>query len=200
MRFAVTLASATIAAIMVVSAAHATTYDFVQTGSNTPYPSLIVHASIEIDGTLADLPTICNQGTSHGCGSSGSLPPYDFGALQSFSINFGIPYSLSNFTAACTDLNSCIPGLPGWNISPNGIQFIDSRDESDFDIDGFAPTSTIVFNSDFLVGACPLSGQCIVTGIWDPVPAPEPASILLLVGALAAAAVSSTAATASRRA
>lgn len=191
---------AAVAFLFLAGPSRATTFVFDQTSSNVP--GYKVYSSIVVDGTLANLPTICNQGVYAGCGGSGSLPPYGFGALQAFTIVLGsssssppagveppFGYTLDAFTGACLS-GGCAIGFPGWSISPDGIAFIDSLDQTDFRIEGFDPTSLIVFNSDALDGACPVDEDCMVSGHWDPVP--EPASAPLFISGLLAFGVMAT--------
>ena len=155
--------------------ASATTFVFDQTGSTVP--GFVVSASISIDGTLADLPTISN---------SFNPGPYDLSPLSSFS--FVTPSSLEgHFTLA--DIIAPIPypaGFPRWSISPTEISFFNMTDTSDFFIKGFGSVSTIEFESDgpTIPADCMLTGHCIATGSWDPVAAPEPASAVLLLAGL----------------
>lgn len=155
------------------SSASATTFVFDQTGSTVP--GFVVAASITIDGTLADLPTISNINNPG---------PYDFSPLQALDITLPSPeghYTLADFTAP-----TYVGQFPEWSISPDRIDYLNRTDTTDFTIGGFGTASTIGFVSDgpTIPPDCERSAQCIATGNWDPVAAPEPASALLLLAGL----------------
>lgn len=153
--------------------ASATIFVFDQTG--TTVPGFVVDASISIDGTLADLPTISN---------SFNPGPYDLSPLSAFSFVTSSSFE-GHFTLA--DIIAPMPyptGFPRWSISPAEISFFNTTDTSDFMITGFGLGSTIEFESDgsTIPAACHFTHQCIATGNWDPVA--EPASAVLLLSGL----------------
>jgi len=143
------------------------TYQFVQTG--TTLPGLKIPASLTLDGTFADLPTIA-------C-SACSPSAFDFSPLLALTIDIptGRTYTLADFTGAPAPLV-----VPQWRISPAEIRFFDSFDS--FRIDLVA--ESISYSSD---GYAPcFLAPCIVTGAFEAVPVsvsepvPEPGTILLV--------------------
>ena len=188
--------SVVVASIFFSLPASATTFAFIQTGatdiSGNPVPGFTVNASITINGTLADLPTICNQGWgSGGCGpGGGDPPPYNFAPLQDLKISWsgGGKADLSEFTAACivaTPLCNDV-GYPAWHISPNEIAFTDFTDSFFFDIKGFGTASSILVmaDGDIEPGICFLT-MTHCTGIGDWVSVPEPPTIWLVLAVMA---------------
>jgi hypothetical protein len=154
--------------------ASATTFAFDQSGSTVP--GFTVNASISIDGTLADLPTISNVGNPG---------PYNFSPLSAF--DFTTPSSLEgHYTLADFTMPIYVMAYPRWSISATGISYFNITDTSDFIISGFGAASTIEFESDgaTIPADCHFTGRCIASGSWDPVVAPEPASAVLLLSGL----------------
>lgn len=159
--------------------ASATTFVFDETGATVP--GFVVAASISIDGSLADLPTISNIGNPG---------PYNFFPLLAFDIT--LPslageghYTLANFSPP----QGFPPEFPRWSISPSGIDYFNATDTSDFSIKGFGALSAIEFESDGPTNpaACEFTGVCIASGHWEPVAVAEPAGAgALLAGLLGA--------------
>ncbi|HTV44458.1 MAG TPA: hypothetical protein VMF05_04000 [Stellaceae bacterium] len=154
--------------------ASATTFVFNQTGSTVP--GFVVSASISVDGTLADLPSISNLANSG---------PYDFSPLSALDIilpTLGGDYTLADFTS-----RGAVLDYPQWSISPSAINFVDQFDANEFNI-AFGATSTILFESDAPTEPreCHTTGRCIASGTWDPVSEPS-SSLLLLAGLIGSA-------------
>jgi len=154
------------------------TYQFVQSG--TSLPGLTIPASLTIDGTFADLPTIsCTPCSPRG---------FEFGPLSALSVNIptNITYTLADFTGVPLG-----PSLvPQWWISPTEIRYFD-------DFEGFAidlVTPSISYSSDSYA-PCFLA-PCIVTGTFEaeraiedapsPAAVPEPGTIFLVLTGLVA--------------
>jgi len=151
------------------------TYNYVQTGASLA--SLRIGASLTVNGTLADLPTI----SSPFCPPSPTicLPP-DFGNLVTFTFNspgtIKPIYTLSDFIGIPFGAR-----LPDWRISPSRIAFTNDFDSFDINL----TSGAISYNTDGLSNppGCNVSGACTTSGVFTPtsVPVPEP-STLLLVG------------------
>lgn len=160
------------------SPTRATTFTFVQTQSNVA--GYEVDASISINGTLADLPTICNLSR---CENPQLTGPYNFSPMLAFTLTSSEPpplqpISLDDFTEACLNVMTCkFVGFPDWGVSPQSIFFVDGIDQNEIKITGFGQTSSIAVLSDFS-GPCP-GGGCVVFGYWEPVPEPASAPLLL---------------------
>jgi MYXO-CTERM domain-containing protein len=145
--------------------------------STASIPGLQVQASVEVNGTFANLPTI-----------SSSLPNPDFGNLISFSLSqnaFGNPstFTLANFMSPGYGANDYF----NWSISPGGIFFSGGIGDGDsFEITGLTSNlATIHLDSDNpYISSCFNSGTCYTTGTWIDPPAasvPEPTSLSLLL-------------------
>lgn len=151
-----------------------TVFTFSQSSSS--FPGLQVQASIDVNGTFADLPTI-----------SSSLPNPSFGTLLSFSLDqnvFGNPtaFTLSNFITP----GSGVGDYNNWSISPSAIFFSGGLFDGDsFSITGLAATTTTIHldSDDPFNSECFPTGACYVTGTWDSaqIAVPEPASLSLLL-------------------
>jgi hypothetical protein len=174
---------AALPALALCAPAHATTYGFQQ--SSASRPGLEITASITVDGTLADLPTVTDY----------NPPPYGFGKLEAFDIDLPIIYpthvSLADFVSRGKSYDGFYYIETGvWHISPSRIDWHDQYDYSDFVIDFAA--GTIGVNSDEGFPNCPWTGACVFTGTWaalesgpptgqvagDPVPEPTSAALL----------------------
>ena len=134
-----------------------TTYVFQQTSSNVSDFSAV--ASVIVNGTLADLPTITNVGNPG---------PYDFESL--LGLNFQIPgtdfsIGLNNFIAPT------LPGgYPDWTISPSSIDFLTARGLVAFRFT-FTPSAAVT-----TVSGVPCITVCTANGSWV-VDVPEPPSL-----------------------
>jgi hypothetical protein len=149
------------------------TYQFVQTGASQP--GLKIPASLTIDGTFADLPTI----SCPGCAPAA----FHFQPLVAFTLDLptGRTYTLADFIGAPIPLV-----VPQWWISPTEIRYFDRFDG--FRIDLVA--ESISYSSD-TYAPCFLA-PCVVTGAFTavpdsgPAPVPESSTILLVCTGLAA--------------
>lgn len=145
------------------------TYVFVQTGQSLP--GLTMSASLTIDGTIADLPTIncfpCLAGTV-----------LDFGPLSAFNFHAPPP---NTYAATLADLRTQITfpmpvAIPTWSMSPGGISYLDNFRQ--FRIGFGAAGASLMYVDDLGLAGCFTSTACVVTG--DFVATPEPQSLLLL--------------------
>jgi PEP-CTERM motif len=165
-RAALTSAAIFLGLFLTAAPAFATLFVFHQT-SAIPTGAKVV-ASISINGSLSDLPTI----TMECCTIEPPSSPIDFGNLLAFDLQtVGFEYTLSDFKPACFVGPDCLYG--SWSISPTEIDFGDTSD--DFHISLSGSPATIIYNSDALLGFCPETGpsySCEATGTWDPVPEP----------------------------
>jgi hypothetical protein len=163
------------------ASARADLFVFHQTSATVS--DLSVSSSISINGNLSDLPTVTSRSN-----------PINFGDLKDLFLStngYPTPFSLADFCpsspggpVACNRELS-YQGFPDWFISPSAIDFIDARDENQFDITGFGASSTIYVASDYEGSPdCGITGRCFVTGYWALVPEP-PALALLITGLLA---------------
>jgi len=144
--------------------------------SSASIPGLQVQASVDVNGTFANLPSI-----------NSNISNPNFGNLISFSLNqnvFGDPstFTLANFMNLGFGTND----FYNWSISPSGINFSGGLDDGDsFSIAGLnASATTIHLDSDHPYSSnCFLTGACYVTGTWvdPPAPIPEPTSLSLLL-------------------
>lgn len=152
-----------------------TTYDFVL--STSSIADFLPSASITINGTFADLPTL----------SSTASLTYDFGALSAFSLTWPTSsgYSLADFTCPkFVGTCSIFGDYPRWNISPSGISFINKDDSQDFGIN-FASSATLYANQDN--GLCFMTGLCSASGHWvedPPALVSEPSTSYLILASL----------------
>jgi hypothetical protein len=154
--------------------ASAALYVFEQEGPSSHPDDVSFSASISVDGSLADLPTIWNN--------QPLTPPLDFGKLLAFFFSVGETAGLDNYDTTLANFTLLEGGesLPLWSISPLGIMFTEI--DYDFLIDGFGPASTIEFSSDG--GPCFLE-RCSATGRWvAAVDVPEPLTIWMLAAGL----------------
>ena len=139
-----------------------TTYVFREASSTVPGFEPI--ASITVNGTLADLPTVTNVGNAG---------PYDFGNLSAlhFQIDaFGHTLSLNNF------ITPQAGGFPEWTISPKLIEFLTPTIAFEFTL---SPGATLTTR-----GESPCGSLCIATGSWDAVSVLEPSSLSVFMATL----------------
>jgi hypothetical protein len=164
--------------------ASAAIYKFVQTGVSTvPDPDITpptFTAWIEVNGTLADLPTMSSADLWPF--DPDNLAPIDYGNLLGLSIfttaSFpgSVPVTLADFGYPLNDFT-----FPMWWISPQGLYINSADNEFEFWIDGFGNSSMIGHRSDG--GDCYLTiPACEAPGRW--VTVPEPGTVWILAASL----------------
>ena len=169
------------------------TYEFVQTSASLP--GLVFDASITIDGTFADLPTI-------NCLTNlfSLLPPpgchADLTPLLDLEVK--IPGSGSAFWLTEFELRvpppECFTGTiscpafqyPSWSLSPAALMYLSIFTTWGISFDAIA---TIAYGADF--GTCAGSyfdTNCTATGVWQAstAGAPEPPTVVLFAAFLTA--------------
>ena len=159
------------------SVAYAIPTTFVFQTSSVSVPGFDPTATITINGTFADLPTLANDNQRN------PIPgPFNFGNLLGLSFEYpnpGVPFlpiehfNLNDFTEARFVGSH---ELPLWSISPNRITFLNYENGFVFDLSG----STILAADDQSGIICSQSGGCVAQGSWAAVPEPSTISLLAI--------------------
>ncbi len=152
------------------------TYQYVQTGASVP--GLVINASLTIDGTFADLPTIV-------CAPCPNGSVFDFNPLKALVVT--VPFGIIAHTFTLADFTGQIvfpvpSGSPRWTISPTGISYINLFESFSINL----TNGLIHYDADGM-GLCGLTGTCVTSGTF--VATPEPETLVLLVTGLAAVCV-----------